>query len=73
VTLLIAVNAPTLLILAMLVPLYLMSKSVPLCTMEKLVVDKLAALPVVFWLSVGNVQFVSVPDEGVPSAPLGTT
>jgi hypothetical protein len=30
-------------------------------------------LPVVFWLSVGNVQFVSVPDEGVPSAPPGAT
>lgn len=31
------------------------------------------ALPVVFWLSVGNVQFVSVPEEGVPSAPPGAT
>ena len=30
-------------------------------------------LPVVFWLSVGNVQFVSVPEEGVPSAPPGAT
>src|SRR6478736_9701008 len=35
--------------------------------------DKDAALPVVFWFSVGNVQFVSVPDEGVPSAPPLTT
>ena len=29
----------------------------------------LAAVPVVFWFSVGNVQLVSVPDEGVPNAP----
>ena len=28
-----------------------------------------AALPVVFWFSVGNVQFVKVPLDGVPSAP----
>jgi hypothetical protein len=27
-----------------------------------------AAEPVVFWFSVGNVQLVSVPEEGVPSA-----
>ena len=27
-----------------------------------------AAVPVVFWFSVGKVQFVSVPDAGVPSA-----
>ena len=32
-----------------------------------------AAVPVVFWFSVGNVQFVSVPDDGVPSAPPGAT
>lgn len=31
-------------------------------------IDKLAALPVVFWFSVGNVQFVSVPEAGVPNA-----
>jgi hypothetical protein len=31
------------------------------------------AVPVVFWLSVGNVQFVRVPEEGVPSAPPGAT
>jgi len=30
------------------------------------VLVKVAALPVVFWLSVGNVQLVSVPDVGVP-------
>ncbi len=42
-TLLSAVNAPVLLILAMLVPLYLMSKSVPLCEMVKLVVTRLVA------------------------------
>jgi hypothetical protein len=30
------------------------------------------AVPVVFWLRVGNVQFVKVPEEGVPSAPPGT-
>lgn len=33
------------------------------------VADKPAAVPDVFWLSVGNVQFVNVPEEGVPNAP----
>lgn len=33
------------------------------------VADRPAAVPVVFWFSVGNVQLVSVPDDGVPSAP----
>jgi hypothetical protein len=28
----------------------------------------LAAVPVVFWFNVGNVQFAKLPDEGVPSA-----
>jgi hypothetical protein len=28
-----------------------------------------AALPVVFWLSVGNVQLAKLPPEGVPNAP----
>ena len=37
------------------------------------VADKDAAEPEVFWLSVGKVQLVSVPDVGVPSAPEGTT
>jgi hypothetical protein len=32
-------------------------------------VVRVAALPVVFWLSVGNVQLVKVPLDGVPSAP----
>ena len=32
-------------------------------------VVSVAALPVVFWLRVGKVQLVSVPEEGVPSAP----
>ena len=73
VTLLSAVNAPLLSSLAMLVAPYLKYRTPPLSTIEKLVVAKLAALPVVFWLSVGNVQFVSVPDEGVPSAPPGAT
>ena len=27
-----------------------------------------AAVPVVFWFSVGNVQLAKLPDEGVPSA-----
>ena len=27
-----------------------------------------AALPVVFWFRVGNVQFVKVPEAGVPNA-----
>ena len=31
------------------------------------------AVPVVFWLSVGNVQFVRVPLDGVPNAPPFTT
>jgi hypothetical protein len=30
--------------------------------------EAVAALPVVFWLSVGKVQFVKVPLEGVPKA-----
>ena len=30
--------------------------------------DNPAAVPLVFWFSVGNVQFVSVPLLGVPSA-----
>ena len=30
--------------------------------------DKPAAVPVVFWLSVGNVQFAKLPDDGVPKA-----
>ena len=32
-------------------------------------VVRVAALPVVDWFRVGNVQFVSVPPDGVPSAP----
>lgn len=67
------VKLPELSIFAMLVAPYFMYRTPPLSTIEKLVVAKLAALPVVFWLSVGNVQFVSVPDEGVPSAPPGAT
>jgi hypothetical protein len=27
-----------------------------------------AAVPVVFWFKVGKVQFVKVPEDGVPSA-----
>ena len=34
-----------------------------------LAVVSVAALPVVFWFSVGNVQLVSVPLDGVPRAP----
>ena len=34
-----------------------------------LAVVKVAAEPVVLWFSVGNVQLVKVPLEGVPSAP----
>ena len=30
--------------------------------------DKPPAVPVVFWFNVGNVQFVKLPDEGVPKA-----
>ena len=37
-----------------------------------LAVVNIAALPVVFWLSVGNVQLVNVPDDGVPNAPPDT-
>ena len=33
-----------------------------------LVVVNVAALPVVLWFNVGNVQFVNVPLAGVPSA-----
>jgi len=35
----------------------------PVCPLT----DKLAALPVVFWLSVGKVQLVRVPELGVPN------
>jgi hypothetical protein len=37
------------------------------------VADRPAAVPVVFWFNVGNVQFVKVPEDGVPSAPLTVT
>lgn len=30
--------------------------------------DKPAAVPVVFWLRVGNVQLIKEPEEGVPKA-----
>ena len=33
-----------------------------------LVLVNVAAEPVVFWFNVGNVQFVSVPEDGVPRA-----
>ena len=46
---------------------YFMSRLPPDSTIEKFVVARLPALPVVFWLSVGKVQFVSVPDVGVPN------
>ena len=46
----------------------------PVAPMVKVrAVVSVAALPVVLWLSVGNVQFVSVPEEGMPSAPPGAT
>ena len=32
------------------------------------VADKPAAVPLVFWFSVGNVQLVNVPEAGVPKA-----
>jgi hypothetical protein len=32
------------------------------------VLVNVAAEPVVFWLSVGNVQFARLPEEGVPRA-----
>ena len=32
------------------------------------VTDSPAAVPDVFWLSVGNVQLAKLPDAGVPSA-----
>ena len=41
------------------------SKSVPLIA---LAVVSVAAEPVVFWLSVGNVQLVKAPEAGVPKA-----
>ena len=41
------------------------SKSTPLIA---LAVVSVAAEPVVFWLSVGNVQLVKVPEAGVPKA-----
>jgi len=47
---------------------YLKYSLPPDSTIEKLVVATLPALPVVFWFSVGKVQFVSVPEDGVPNA-----
>jgi hypothetical protein len=52
-------------VVAIVVLLVLVDCVVPV-TPELIVVVTVAALPVVFWFSVGNVQFVSVPDEGVP-------
>ena len=41
--------------------------TVPPDTLVAVVAD--AAVPAVFWLSVGNVQFVRLPLAGVPRAP----
>ena len=41
----------------------------PLIEVTVLATVAVAALPVVFWFNVGNVQFVKVPDDGVPKAP----
>ena len=37
------------------------------------VAESPAAVPEVFWFSVGKEQFARLPDDGVPKAPPGTT
>jgi hypothetical protein len=76
----IALNTPALVSFAIRVPLYKNTRSDPDCCTVKFVVIKLAAfvafvafvavaaLPVVFWFNVGNVQLAKLPDDGVPRA-----
>ena len=55
--------------LAMVVPPYLNSNLPPTSETLKFVVwssGVLAAVPVVFWFNVGNVQFAKLPEAGVP-------
>jgi len=62
---------PLLSIEAITVAPYLNTSLPPDSSMVKLVVSNLgvlAAVPVVFWFSVGNVQLVKLPEDGVPNA-----
>jgi len=47
------------------VPVEVVTPVPPLATAK--VADNPAAVPVVFWFKVGNVQFAKLPDVGVPS------
>ena len=56
-------------IVAIVVAPYLKTKTPPDSSMVKFVVSNLgvlAAVPVVFWFNVGNVQFAKLPEVGVP-------
>lgn len=59
--------------MALFVPPYAKYRTPPDSVTVQFVDDRLPALPVVFWFSVGKVQLVNVPDEGVPRAPPFTT
>ena len=65
------VNAGLVLKTVLPVPVLVVTPVPPEATAK--VAESPAAVPEVFWLSVGNVQFVSVPLDGVPSAPPGAT
>lgn len=66
-----AVNTPAEESVAITVVPYLNTRLLLTCSTVKFEVKSfgvLAAVPVVFWFSVGKVQFVSVPELGVPNA-----
>ena len=63
------VNTPALVMLAIVVAPYLKTKTPATSETLKLAVCSkgvLAAVPVVFWFNVGNVQLAKLPDCGVP-------
>ena len=63
------VKTPALVMLAIVVAPYLKIKLPPDSSIVKFVVSSLgvlAAVPVVFWFNVGNVQFAKLPEVGVP-------
>lgn len=63
------VKTPALVMLAIVVAPYLKIKLPPDSSIVKFVVSNLgvlAAVPVVFWFSVGNVQLAKLPEVGVP-------
>jgi hypothetical protein len=71
---LIVVNTPALVMLAIVVAPYLNSNLPPDSSIVKLVVNNLgvlAAVPVVFWLSVGMSAATTARKDGTPAEPLG--